>query len=190
MPASIDSYVPQCVGREFVQESRPARRVALFVWGALAVGALAFVGLIFSAPLALSEGRVFFAQAVYRGFHLACHQIPERSFYLAGYPLAVCARCAGIYLGFAGAAVVYPLVRSLRHTETPARAWLLVSVLPLTVDFALGFSGVWENTHLSRFTTGALLGAVSVFYVVPGLLDLTRSHASQRFFSIQTPLKG
>ena len=38
--------------------------------------------------------------------------------------------------------------------------------------FFAGFFGIWENTHLSRFLTGALLGSVAVFYVVPGLLDL------------------
>jgi len=37
----------------------------------------------------------------------------------------------------------------------------------------LGFLGLWENTHSSRFLTGALLGAVAVFYVVPGLIELS-----------------
>ncbi|MCA1594754.1 MAG: hypothetical protein LC754_19425, partial [Acidobacteria bacterium] len=44
--------------------------------------------------------------------------------------------------------------------------------LPTTVDFALGFFGVWENTHLSRFLTAVLLGAVAAFFIVPGLVDL------------------
>jgi hypothetical protein len=35
--------------------------------------------------------------------------------------------------------------------------------MPLAIDWALGFFGFWSNTHVSRFTTGALLGAVSVF---------------------------
>jgi len=33
---------------------------------------------------------------------------------------------------------------------------------------------LWENTHLSRSITGALLGAAAVFYVMPGLVDLSR----------------
>jgi hypothetical protein len=43
------------------------------------------------------------------------------------------------------------------------------------VDFALGFFGVWQNTHLSRFLTALLLGAVTAFYVVPGVVDLSLS---------------
>ena len=40
------------------------------------------------------------------------------------------------------------------------------------LDFALGLAGVWENTHLSRSLTGALLGLAASFYVVPGVMDL------------------
>jgi uncharacterized membrane protein len=141
----------------------------------VALGALAFVGLIVSAPLALAGGRSGWAGVVYGGFHIACHQIPERSFYLAGHPLAVCARCAGIYAGFAAGVVAYPLVRSVERRDTPPRAWLMLAALPLALDFALGFSGIWENTHLSRVLTGALLGAVAVFYIVPGLFDFVQT---------------
>jgi uncharacterized membrane protein len=67
-------------------------------------------------------------------------------------------------------------VRSLRRTDTPPRQWLFVAAAPLAIDFFLGFFGLWENTHLSRFVTGALLGAVSVVYVMPGLIDLSLMH--------------
>jgi hypothetical protein len=45
----------------------------------------------------------------------------------------------------------------------------------MAIDFCLGFFGIWNNTHLSRFSTGALLGAVAVFYVMPGLAQLSLS---------------
>ncbi len=41
------------------------------------------------------------------------------------------------------------------------------------IDFGLGYFSIWENTHLSRFVTGALLSSVAVFYVMPGLIDLS-----------------
>ena len=31
-------------------------------------------------------------------FSNCCHQNPERSFWLAGYPVSLCARCLGVYL--------------------------------------------------------------------------------------------
>ncbi len=50
---------------------------------------------------------------------------------------------------------------------------LLLAAAPLGIDFSLTFFGIWENTHTSRLLTGALLGSVAVFYVVPGLMDLS-----------------
>ena len=64
-------------------------------------------------------------------------------------------------------------MRSLRQTEAPERKWLFIAAAPLAIDFLFEFSGIGHNTHTSRLLTGALLGAVAVFYVMPGLLDLS-----------------
>ena len=32
-------------------------------------------------------------------FMFSCHQQPDRSFWVLGYPVALCARCLGFYLG-------------------------------------------------------------------------------------------
>ena len=143
-----------------------------FVWASAATLVLGFVSLVVVAPVARAHGHTLSAFFIYEMFGRVCHQIPERSFQLAGHPLAVCARCTGIYFGFAGAVLFYPLVRSLNRTAAPARKWLLLAAVPTALDFALGLSGVWENTHWSRALSGALLGAVAALYVVPGLVDL------------------
>ncbi|HJT28803.1 MAG TPA: hypothetical protein VJ784_15435, partial [Pyrinomonadaceae bacterium] len=52
--------------------------------------------------------------------------------------------------------------------------------LPLAIDFSLTFFGFWENTHTSRLLTGALLGSVSVFYVMPGIVDLSLHSLTKR----------
>ena len=66
-----------------------------------------------------------------------------------------------------------PLARSLKRTDTPHVIWLLLSVVPLAIDFGLTYFGVWENNHFTRVTTGALFGAVAAIYVVPGLIELS-----------------
>jgi hypothetical protein len=43
----------------------------------------------------------------------------------------------------------------------------------MAIDFSIEFFGLGHNTHFTRFSTGALLGAVAVFYVMPGLLELS-----------------
>jgi uncharacterized membrane protein len=170
MRASPENYIPQSV----------SNRRPLLMWLIAAMGSLAVMCLILGAPLALETGHPFWALTIYRAFSYVCHQIPERSFFIGGHPFAVCSRCTGLYAGFAAATVVYPLIRSLRQTEAPARKWLFLAAAPLAIDFAVGYFGIWENTHSSRFATGALLGAVAVFYVLPGLMELSLREWRQR----------
>ena len=150
------------------------------MWSLVASGSLAVVAVIIGAPLALASGRGALAATIYQTFGHVCHQLPERSFFIKGHPFAVCARCTGIYAGFAIATVLYPVARSLRQTEAPSRKWLFLAAAPLAIDFAIEFSGIGHNTHSSRLFTGALLGAVAVFYVMPGLLDLSLRNWKRR----------
>lgn len=167
MYAPTREYVPQCLERE-------TPRGALFVWGALSALSLALIALVLAAPVLLAHGYAQPAGLIYRAFGFLCHQIPERSFHLENHALAVCARCTGIYAGFATSILLYPLVRSLKKAEAPARIWLVLACLPITVDFALGYFNIWPNTHLSRFATGAIFGATCALFIVPGFIDLAQ----------------
>jgi uncharacterized membrane protein len=146
---------------------------ATVTWAITTAIALGLVAMIVGAPLAQASGHPAFASSIYKVFSFVCHQIPERSFHLAGHQFGVCSRCTGLYTGFAVAALVYPLAHSLTRTDTPRRRWLILAAVPLLIDFSLTYFGVWSNTHLTRFLTGALLGAVAVFYVMPGLVELS-----------------
>lgn len=145
----------------------------LAMWLIAVSGSAALSALILIAPIALNSGHAFWGLTIYQAFSYVCHQIPERSFFIGAHKFAVCSRCTGLYSGFTLAMLFYPLVRSLRRTEAPPRKWLFLAAAPLAIDFSLTFFGIWENTHSSRFITGALLGAVAVFYVMPGLVDLS-----------------
>lgn len=178
----MSGYVPQVV---------PTRRPLMF-WAVSAGTVAALVALVVVAPLAAAGGHGALAQVVYRAFAVLCHQLPERSYFIDGHKLAVCSRCTGLYAGFAFTLLLYPLIRSLRTTTFPPRSWLLLAALPLAIDFSLTFFGIWENTHTSRLLTGALLGSVAVFYVVPGLMELSlrplRVSKSQPVtFTLQSP---
>jgi len=157
----MKAYVPQVV---------PTRRPLVF-WIVSAATVTLMVSLVMVAPLAAAAGHNGLAFAIYRAFAPFCHQLPERSYFVEGHKFAVCSRCTGIYAGFAFTLLLYPLFRSLRNTATPPLSLLILAALPLAVDFSLTFFGVWENTHTSRLLTGALLGSVAVFFVMPGIVD-------------------
>ncbi|HEX9544477.1 MAG TPA: DUF2085 domain-containing protein [Pyrinomonadaceae bacterium] len=162
MYAPPNNYIPHTASLR--------RQIA--IWLTIVAGCVAIIAAIVGAPLALNSGHLVWALPIYRAFSFVCHQIPERSFFIAGHPFAVCARCFGLYSGFTLATILYPLLRSLQKTDAPPRKWLFIAAAPLAIDYALGVFGIWNNTHASRFITGALLGAVAAFYVMPGLLDL------------------
>lgn len=150
----------------------PTRRPLVY-WLVSAAVVAVIVSLIVIAPVAAASGHNEIADGVYRGFGIFCHQRPDRSYFIEGHKLAVCSRCTGLYAGFAFTLLIYPLLRSLRSVTTPPRKVLFLAALPLLVDFSLTFFGVWENTHTSRLLTGVLLGSVTVFYVMPGIVDLS-----------------
>lgn len=156
---------------QYVPQTTTTRRPFL-VWFVLLTGSVVFMLAIIGAPLALSRGDTTAALAIYQAFSHLCHQLPERSYFIAGQKFAVCSRCTGIYSGFVLGVIAYPFVRSLRRIDTPNRKWLLLAAIPLAIDFSLTFFGILENTHTSRLLTAMLLGATSVFYVIPGLVDL------------------
>lgn len=142
-------------------------------WLVSAATVVALVSLIVVAPVAAAGGHTDVAHGIYRAFGSICHQLPERSYFIDGHKLAVCSRCTGIYAGFALALLVYPLIRSLRNAAMPPRTWLLLAALPLAIDFSLNLLGLWQNTHTSRLLSGTLIGSVAVFYVMPGIVELS-----------------
>jgi hypothetical protein len=58
----------------------------------------------------------------------------------------------------------------------------MFAALPLAIDFSLTFFGIWENTHTSRLVTGLLLGSVAVFYVMPGIVELSLRTLTKRTY--------
>lgn len=182
MLSAAKIYVPQCG-----PEARSTRRAALLAWLLLMTCALLLVLLLLAAPWSVAHGYEAFGRTIYGGFGYVCHQIPSRSFYLAGHPFAVCARCTGIYTGFALGVALYPLLSRLRRTtETPSRKWLLVGLAPLAIDFALGFFGILENTHFSRLLTGAFFGAVCAFFIVPASIEMWVSRRRTALSAVAT----
>ena len=169
MPQAITEYVPQLAHDE---ESVRWWRRAWSGWAVVCGVAALLLALIVGAPLLKAGGMEGAARAAYGAFAVACHQLDERSFHLAGFKLGVCARCLGLYAGAFVGALFYPLARPVVRRDLPARGWLVAAAVPTTVDFALGFFHVWENTHASRFLTASLLGLAVAFYLVPGVVDV------------------
>src|ERR1700733_14202800 len=114
----------------------------------LAILALGLTLAPLAAPL-LAGTHPLTALLIRNFFSQLCHQDPGRSFLLGGAPVAVCARCLGIYWGVAVGALVR--LRMARR--------LLVGALVLNLlDVATGVLHWHGNLPVFRFFLGLLLG--------------------------------
>ncbi len=108
-------------------------------------------------PIAALVVRSFFGRL--------CHQLPGRSLFMEGSPVAVCVRCLGIYCGAALAAWISLKAETVR--------WLLASALLLNLLDVCAEKAHWYgNVPLSRLCLGVWLGfgigAVLLSAAVPG----------------------
>jgi uncharacterized membrane protein len=44
----------------------------------------------------------------------------------------------------------------------------------MAIDWSLGFFGIWENTHFSRFLTGLIVGTACVIFIIPALIEMAQ----------------
>ena len=95
----------------------------------------------------------------YSFWHL-CHQIPDRSFWLNGQPMAVCSRCLGIYSGFLAGWMVLPLWPKMRVVQKiSVKKMALCALLINLFDIVGNILGFWENTLVSRLVLGGFIGS-------------------------------
>ena len=167
MPEAVENYTPQLAG------DTSANKTGLKVWLVLFFLSAAWLGLIVAAPILKQAGFDSIAAGIYYPFGFICHQISERSFHIHDDKLAVCARCFGVYGGLLLGVLFYPLFRSLNDIRPLPKIWLILACLPLGIDWGLTFFGIWENTHFSRFVTGAILGIACAVYILPALVELS-----------------
>jgi uncharacterized membrane protein len=84
------------------------RRLAVFV---LIVIAVAWGVSLLAAPLMTNPA----VALLYAAGSLVCHQLPDRSFHVAGVQLPVCARCAALYWGGAAGLMAWLFIRPRSH---------------------------------------------------------------------------
>jgi uncharacterized membrane protein len=102
-------------------------------------------------------------------FAPTCHQQPDRCLDLGDGPLAVCARCAGLYVGglLGLLATVLSGVR-----RRPTASVLLAASLPTVLDVAVGLIGLPGLPNWPRFFIAMAPGAVVGLLLADAIADL------------------
>ena len=178
----VEQSSPQASGsREAVSPKRQEldRGVQIAVLSALHWGVMHWLLIINSvgfvivalptvvAPAFLAWGWHAPAELIFMAYSSLCHQMPSRSFFPFGEPMAFCHRMLAIHAGFFIAGMVYILFRR-RLKSLPT--WLaVVYSLPMAVDGFTQLFGWRESTWELRLATGGFFGLAVVWYVFPHL---------------------
>ncbi len=134
----------------------------------LTAAAIVWCALVVSPPLlALTEGTVGASSVVRAFFTPVCHQWSSHSLHLLGAPLAVCARCSAIYLGFLAGVLLAPSIRR----GLPVRTTLMVALLPMLLDVALDLAPWYDPGVVSRVLTGSWFGLLAGIVLTPIIVD-------------------
>jgi uncharacterized membrane protein len=137
------------------------------LWWGLLVALGGGTAVAFAPPLLSPEGRALVMQL----FAPVCHQLPARSPTVGGVPIALCDRCVGIYLGGVLGIVGLGWGRALgRRLPLASRYVLLLSLVPLGLDWVGPILGLWPNGPWSRAATGAVFGGVAAGVTADRLL--------------------
>lgn len=89
-----------------------------------------------------------------------------------GYPVAVCARCSGIYAGFLLGTMIYPFIRKLKRDVLPEKWVLGIGILPMVLEMGSTRLGVVDTHRFLMGISGLVLGSVTAFFVIPAIFQL------------------
>lgn len=137
-----------------------------WVWLLNGVAAL-FVVPPLVAPYLVATGHEAAARWIYRVFSLTCHQQPERTFFIAGQPVAYCQRDTAIYGGLLALGLLYALVRG--RVRPAGLLTALALSAPMALDGLTQLVGLRESNAALRVLTGGLFALGVAWLVFPRL---------------------
>lgn len=140
-----------------------------------------FVTGTYLAPL-LDAARLRQGALLRRAYAPVCHQQAERSVLIGGSPQAVCARCAGLYLGGAtGLLAAIGFVRSRRRLRP---MWLGLALGPTVLEGSLAWVGPYGLSNLPRLLLAWPAGLLAGMFLAVGVADLFAPSAGR---SVRSP---
>jgi uncharacterized membrane protein len=133
------------------------------------------------------QSGAWFLQWQHQAFADLCHQMPERSFWLGGQPMAVCSRCLGIYSGFLAGWILLPLAVFFNRVQAKSvKKILSVIVIINLVDILGNLFGLWQNTLVSRFILGGLATSSAAWLFTGSFFIVNDKHKGESYGAITT----
>ena len=139
----------------------------------LAISVLWCGGIILAPYWAGSEGFTGkVSNGIYDFYSKSCHQLESRSHHLFEHKLGVCSRCTSIYFAFLLGVILYPFISRISNIDLPSLFWLFIPVGLMLLDVGLDIADVQKNSFITRDVTGAIIGVVLPFFIIPGTVRI------------------
>lgn len=93
-------------------------------------------------------------------YMFSCHQQPDRCFWLLGYPIALCCRCLGFYLGV----MVSSIVSILNKLSINLKYFIALAIIccaDILANCVLTVKNI-STGNITRFTIGIIMGLLFV----------------------------
>ncbi len=109
------------------------------------------------APIMANLGYYEMSSKLYFIYLHSCHQQPDRSFWFLGYPIALCCRCYGFYLGV----VIFSVFSIFNKLKINIKYFIILTLICLTDIFINYGMKVRLNTgNYTRFFVGIIMGLI------------------------------
>lgn len=115
----------------------------------------------------------FPCQHVYLFGDIWCHQMKERTIFINGNQMAVCARCFGFFTGVS-IGIILSIVRGIhvdRNVHKKILGAIFIGYTPLIIDYFGNLIGFWNSINSVRLITGAIAGS-STGIILGALIDV------------------
>ena len=93
-------------------------------------------------------------------YMFSCHQEPDRTFWILGYPAALCCRCLGFYLGV----VISCIAAIFNKIKISLKMFLLLcslTCIDILINYGFGIRA-YNTGNITRFFVGIAMGLLFV----------------------------
>ncbi len=113
------------------------------------------------APITAHFEQYELSSRLTEAFMYSCHQKPDRSFWLLGYPVALCCRCLGFYCGV----VISGLMTVFNKLKISIKLFIILFLLTAT-DMTLNYLLKISTLNIVRFIAGIMMGFLFIMVIV------------------------
>lgn len=110
------------------------------------------------------------AKLTYLYMH-SCHQQPDRSFWILKYPVALCCRCYGFYLGVA-LSTIFTLFNKIKFNYKQIIPYFIIVLIDITFNCILKIN----TGNITRFIVGTIMGLLYTLLLCVAMKLIKEKH--------------